>query len=73
MKHRVVKFPSITKDNTVSLDQFDDDLLMNPKADPELDIKASGERPDVKDSEGNSMSNVKGSKESVSSLTQDAQ
>lgn len=73
MKHRVVKFPSTTKENTVSLDQFDDDLLMNPNADPEPDIRASGETPDVRDSgESSSMSDVKDSKESVSSLTQHA-
>ncbi|MCW4346512.1 MAG: reverse transcriptase domain-containing protein [Candidatus Thiodiazotropha endolucinida] len=74
MKHRVVKFPSTTKENTVSLDQFDDDLWMNPNADPEPDIRASGERPDVRDSgESSSMSDVKDSKKSVSSLTQDSQ
>ena len=50
MKHRVVKFPSARKENTISLDQFensDDDFLMSPKADPEPDIRPSGERLDV--------------------------
>lgn len=73
-KHRVVKFPSTTKENSVSLNQFENDLLVNPTAVTEPDIKASGERPDIKDSgEGNSMSAAKDPKENVLSLTQDAQ
>ena len=82
MKRRVVKFPSAARENTVTLDQFDD-LLINPNAHPEPDVTDSGERPDVKDSgerpdvrdsgAGNLMSDVKDSRESAPSTTHDTQ
>ena len=82
MKRRVVKFPSAARENTVSLDQFDD-LLENPNAHPAPDVTDSGERPDVKDSgerpdvrdsgAGNLMHDVKDSRESAPSTTDDTQ
>ena len=39
MRRRVFKFPSAARENTVSFDQCDDDLLMNSNAHTEPDIK----------------------------------